>query len=333
MDDITLITKKNVYCWHFLKLPSAWYRHMLPLYTFFRKNAKSKNPEGKLLIEYAVFLSVRFYDRRFIDIALNTTEQEEFPMNFEIQKHLSVGSALCDLGHKDEGIEHLKESLDLFLNRNHTNGSSFAYLACCRMNGQTHWKHRLDYAIALTERYPDEAIVHELLCRAYFDLGFVDKAEKLLKNLMEESSEAGFLQAELSFSKGDYKAAADAFDTYQLHGYYHFWRMQFDYKKALAYHYSGQPEKCREQAIRIKRRLRWDKYYRLSDLDDTGIERVAEVDAIINSKQDDRLLIDPEEIHHYLSAFGWMVHYWFMRRWYVASIVLALGLILLRILM
>ena len=88
MDDITLITKKNIYCWHFFRLPYAWYRHMLPFYTYLRKNVKSKNPEGKLLLGYAVFLSVCFYDRRFIDIALNSIEREEFPMNIEIQNLL-----------------------------------------------------------------------------------------------------------------------------------------------------------------------------------------------------------------------------------------------------
>ena len=329
MKDVTLITTKKIRYRHLFRLPYAWYRHILPLFTNIRKNIKKKNPEGKFLLAYAVFLSVCFCDRKFIDIALNNIGQEKFPVNIELQNLLYIGSALYDLGYRDEGIMYFERCLDLSLNQSHSTTDMFACLACCRMNNKTHWKRRLDYAIALTKQDPDESIVHGLLCRAYIDLKNFDKAEDLLKKLIEHSYEYAVLYTDLSFSKGDYKAAADAFDKYQLHDYFHYWRMQYDYKKALAYNYSDQPEKMRKQALKIKRRLKWDRFYRTDSLEEEGIKREEAIDSIINSDELDKILIDPEKIRHYVKALGWILYYWFISYWYAIPIVLALGLILL----
>jgi len=181
------------------------------------------------------------------------------------------------------------------------------------MNNQSQWQHRLNYAIALAELYPDEPIIHGVLCRAYIDLKIFDKAEYLLRKLVDHSCEYDVLQAELSFSKGDYKAAAEAFDKYQLHDYYHFWRPQFDYKKALAFYYSGQTEKWQKQALKIRRRAKWDRFYGIDDIEDEGIKREPEIDTIINSDERDKCFIDTERITHYLKALCYITKAYFIR--------------------
>jgi len=322
------LLRKRIWLWHIFHLPLWWCKWIVIDGDRLRQKAKLEDSLGSYSLQYSAFLAVCFNDRSYIDETWRKSNHiQNIPEFIQADIHTLTGAALYDLGHKISGLDHLEKAVRMCPTDGSNPAKAFSLVFVARLNNANTVDKRLEVAERLVKYSPNDTDCNLMLCKTYIDKKMFGKFDELIDHCVKKY---GFLLAEYHFAKGNFKAAVEAYEKYKLPDLFHYWRAQYDYKRALAYHYCDQPNKTRKEALRIKRRLKWDRFYRLSDLDDIGIERVAEIDSIIYSDQDCRLFFDPEKAHHYLRAFGWILHFWLMRRWYVVSIFLALGIILLR---
>ena len=267
------------------------------------RNARKENPPGPFCLEHARLLSGCYSDRKYIDTVLEhagfeikTGQEKKW-----IQAYSDIGLTLCDLGYCSEGIPYLEKAIDL--EKRPEFRSHLTLLLCCRLNDKASCKKRLDLAQTLANDRPTDTNVKALFAKACIDARRFDDAEKAVREIVKKYPKAyGFLLAELRFSSRDFKAASDAFDRYKIGRGLRFWWAEYDYKKALAYYYSDQQDKSRRQAMRIRRRMKWDRFYKLHDIENAGIERVPAIDEIIESDEEDNVLFDVDKISHYFRA-------------------------------
>ncbi|MHC4474715.1 MAG: tetratricopeptide repeat protein [Planctomycetota bacterium] len=278
-----------------------WYNVMPPDYI--RRRAQRENPPGPFCLAHARLLAAWFGDRKYIDTVLQHTVFEVKPgqKTVWIQAYLDVGATLCDLGYSSEGIPYIEKASSLE-DRPDFRNSCIVYL-CYRLSNEGSDQKVIDLAETVLADEPENRIAKLLLERAYINTGRYDKEHTGLAELVTRDPQSfGFLLAELFFALKDFKRAADAFDKYEIHRWSHFWLPEYDYKKASAYYHCNQRDKWRAQVLRIRRRMKWDKFYRLDAIDKAGIERVPDIDEMIQSDQVDNILFDPDKISHYFKT-------------------------------
>lgn len=297
------ILQKRIRPWHIIGLPLWWLTCIQDNANLYWKKAK-RNPSSYYIIQYGAFLSICYNDRTFIDEVLDEdldarVDRAKIPA----QIYCEIGMALFDQGYKTEGLSYLEKAAKICPSSEYT----YTWLFCTRLNRINDWDKRLKFAERLAKCDPDEHNAIAMLLKSYIDKKLYDQATDLIEKVIGEQNDYSFMLAEFNFAQGNFKAAAEAYEKYKLPTLCHFWRPQYNYKKALAFHYSDQPKKMRNQALKIKRRLKWDRFYRLNDLEDEGIQRETVIDEIINSDEPDRILIDPEKASHYLKAIAFIL--------------------------
>jgi tetratricopeptide (TPR) repeat protein len=257
---------------------------------------------------YACFLSNCSHDRNFLD-AITVNQglcPDPWTDEYALVQH-QIGRALCDLGFHADGIRHIREAIT------HDTGSGrYLYWAQLAryLNTAADVTERLwlseNLLLELQEKYKDE--YHAIRARAFIDAGRLDEAAALVPKL---PSIFRFVEAELYFAQKDYQRAAAVFAVCGVSGWFYWWRPQFDYKEALTYFYLGQTDKCRRKVLAMRRRSKWDRFYRLQDVEQFGAKREPFIDDILNSDGPDNCLIDREKWAHYRRMFppvlkGWM---------------------------
>lgn len=320
---------------------SCWYRCHIKLVGIYRKKAKREEPPGYFSMEYACFLAACFNDRKYID--------DVFKYGFDIrmikERRLvqicrDIGWTLCDLGYYEDGIKYLEKSVELCPDDNKNaeikNAKIFStWVLCFRLNNKADRGKKLEFIKALENKVGKLDVGKEedmfiILVKTYIDKKMFNEALELLKGLTKEDlKDYGFLWAELYFAQGNFKVSADTFEKYTFPKPFHFWRVQYDYKKALAYYYSDQIEKCRKQAIKIRRRKKWDRFYRLEELGDIGVKREKFIDEIIGSDLSDKFYIDMEKIDHCVRASAYIIWCYLLRWQYPIMVIIAIIIFLL----
>jgi tetratricopeptide (TPR) repeat protein len=298
--------------WQLLRLP-WWYPTQVVHMRDVQKNAIKEVQPGPFCIEHTCLLSAHFGDRNYLDTVLDRIECriETGQEKHWIQAFCDVGLTLYDLGYRDDGIRYLEKAIDLEQrpNSKHHLKRQLGF----RLNDSESWQKRLQLAQALVTEDPDDTNAKALLAKACIDLETFEEAQRTVEELMKDYPRAyGFLLAELYFAQRNFASAASAFERYEIPWVLHFWLAQHHYRKGIAFYYTAQEGRWREQALKIKRRLLWDRFYNLNDLEDAGIERIPAMDEVIESKESDKILIDTEKAAHYLRAICHMMrlHFW-----------------------
>jgi tetratricopeptide (TPR) repeat protein len=316
------------------KRPGLWDRMNLPIWgynnhIFFEmgRNCKElqKAMSGNFPVIKACLLTACYCDRKYVDAVLNSITIDNIKDEKQrLQAYFDIGMALYDIGYAD-GIKYIEKAIELENRENYKNTMLWAFTS--KLNGKINMEKKIALAEKLIlDRNKDyeKSNTEAVLAKAYIDIGKFDDAEKIVKKLVSEKGNEcyAFLLAELCLAQKDFKAATAAFEKYSFPRSMYFWRAQYDYKKALAYYYAGQTEKCREQALKIRRRSRWDRFYRLEDIEDNGIKREPFIDEIISSDARDICIVDLDRINHYRRMLSTVFAAWIKWHPYLVAIIL-----------
>lgn len=304
-----------------------WY---MPSIEYLNKNvrrARKENPPGPFCLVHARLLAACYCDRKYIDVMLEHASFESKPVEekIRIQAYLDIGLTLCDLGYSSEGISHIEKAISLEKRPDFRNG--YILHLCLRLYNEARYEEVIELAKTLLHDDPRNPIAEMLLQKAYTDAGRFDEEHHAdIRDLVRECPrDFGFLLPEFHFSLKDFKAASDAFDKYDINRRLCLWLPEYDYKKAVAYYYSDQQHKCRSQAARIRRRMKWDRFYRLDAIEKVGIERVPAIDEMIQSNEVDNVLFDTERISHYFKTLRHFMYLYIIEyRWYIISFLIVL---------
>jgi tetratricopeptide (TPR) repeat protein len=322
-----------------------WYKCSIECAHDDRKKAKQENPPEYFSIEYACFLAACFRDRKYIDDVFNRGFKIETikgkTASRQVQVCKDIGLTLCDIGYHEEGIKYLEKAVALVPDNTDNPRIKFdkvlsTWLLCLKLNNKEDWDKRLEYIKAVENKfgrpYVDKTGMSMawFLVKTYIDKRMFNEAEDILKKVKDEDLKyVGFLWAEFYFAQGNFKTSADAFEKYVLPKDYLIWRSHYDYRKALAYYYSGQTEKCRKQAIKIRNRKRWDRFYNLEELEGVGIKREKFVDEIINSASPYKFYLDTERIKNYIRVAAYVIGCFCFRWLYVIALTIMIVALLL----
>ncbi len=276
---------------------------------------------------HARILTACYGDRSYIDAVLRNELKIE-PKCRLLQTYWDIGATLWDLGY-DDGVAYMEKAIGLEDRKDYKNNLMLIF--CLRLNNRTVESKKHEFLKELVDDMPEDTNVKSLLVRAYIDAGRFNDANKLIEELTtaEPPEVYGHLWAELYFAQKDFKAASDAFDKYEISKSLYFLTAQYDYKKALAYYYSNQIDKCRKQALKIRRRKKWDRFYRLDDLENNGISRESFIDEIINFATRDNYFFDRDRINHHCRMLGCILWAWIRRHPYLAITILVIVIFLL----
>ena len=265
-------------------------------------NIRKKHYTDCSMISYATFMSLCSHCRDYIDIFLKrhySVIKEQTP-SIQAMIYSDFGLVLFDLGYKDEGVMCMQKAVDVYSIEN-DKAYMYVYILCSRLNALKYFNRRFDLAKYGFKSCENKHAFDPILTKSYIDLKLFDKAEKAIDDIEKHygNSWANVFKAELFFEKKQFNLAAKFYSKNKLPYTLPTWRPQYDYKKALAYYYAGWDKNWRKQAMKIKRRKQWDKYYDIESLNECGIERNKEIDAIINSESDN-LVFDFDRMIHYL---------------------------------
>jgi tetratricopeptide (TPR) repeat protein len=314
-----------------LRLP-WWYNRHVAIANSIRKKAKKENPAGPFCLAYTQLLAACYCDRTYIDVALEHVHFNTRCSNPKqwMQAYLDVGLTLCNLRYQCEGISYVEKAISLETRPDYR--IRMKTWLCFRLNAQMNPEETLKLVEDLASEKPEDTVVKAVLAKAYLDTGRLDEAADVIKTLVEETpTRFGFLMAGLHFARKDFQAAMRAFEQYGIHRRaLHFWLPEYDYKKALTYHYCNQRDKCRVQALRIRRRLKWDKFYRLDAVEKGTIERVPAVDEMINSNEPDNAFFDWDRISHYWAALRCIAMLYVAEYWHILVLLFVVLVVIFR---
>jgi hypothetical protein len=317
--------------WQLLWLPWWYDINRLYLNVFVRK-ARKENPPGPFCLAHARLLSAYYCDRKYIDVmlkharvAIETGEEKRW-----VQAYLDVGMTLCDLGHFSEGISYIEKAIALEKRPSFRN-KCILHL-CYRLSSESKYEKAVELAKTLLNDEPKNSIAKMVLVKASIDSGMLKGEYANIRELVTEYPKAfGFLLAEFHFSLKDFKAASDAFDKYDINRRLSFWLAEYDYKKAVAYYYSDQQDKCKRQTAKIKRRMKWDRFYKMDAIEKAGVERVSAIDKMIQSGEVDKSIFDREKTLHYFKTIGHIMRLYLEFRWYIILLLIVLIFFLVKL--
>jgi hypothetical protein len=321
-----LLKKRPRFC-DIISLPGAFYHLAVEYRNHARKRAKQENPPAFFCFQWARFLTACFHDRRYIDTVIKQgfdgikleTESRQ------VQTYWDIGWTLCDIGYGDEGKEYLEKAIGLESRKESKDNLILAL--CLRLTNKAYWKEKLHLLETLAKEENVKPDISAILAKTYIEQNKFDKADEFINRLTKRELEAyGFLWAYFYFAQKNLESAVSAFEKYECSEICYFWRAEYDYKKALSYYYLGQNEKWHQNALRIGRRKKWDKFYYIDDISQTGIERVKEIDEIINSEDTDEPFFDFEKTIRCFKMMIYIVRSFL--KWNGANILLVLLILL-----
>ncbi|OHB56111.1 MAG: hypothetical protein A2Y07_01170 [Planctomycetes bacterium GWF2_50_10] len=263
-----------------------------------------------------------FANREYIDqIIRNISALETSQISYIYSE---VGWTLCNLKYFDEGIKYLELAYEKEVDEQKQ--FSLALMLSWRLNSARTWPKRHALATQLITKYPDNANVALVLAKDYITQCKFEDASIIVDNLPDEYR---FMWAEIYFAQQKYGVAKSNFEKFKMPDSLFFWKFEHDYKKALAYYFSGDLVNCRKQAFKIKYRISWDKFYCFSDLEEMGIKREPFIENIINSQKSNGIYIDTDRITRCTRNLGYIVWGWLRVRPYLITVILIVLLFLL----
>jgi hypothetical protein len=336
----TSILRKKIWPWKIIHLPFWWYRTVLNYIRVAIREIKKGDSVGTGYLHYSIRLAVCCNNRQYIDEAIQQTKFDAWPQNYRWQAFFDIGMAFYDLGYRKDGIDYIERALAFSdfsdpQNVNYSPQSINYYSLCCRLSEMEDWDRRLRYGLDFEKKFPQEdELTNIIFASSYIDLKEFEKASQIVQDLIGVYPGYNTFLAELLFSKGSFQQAADIFDKYSLDKSQDYRQYRFDYKKAIAYFKSNQTRKWHNTSEKIGRRLAWDKFYTLDYLESEGVERIPEIDEVIERSKNRKRVIYVDKIIFALKRTPWMMwetfSLYFCKYWYVVSIVLAVSLILLQ---
>ncbi|HIJ70354.1 MAG TPA: hypothetical protein HPP87_03215 [Planctomycetes bacterium] len=314
--------------WRTVLLPFWWHKTIVR-YWYPGKTKTVKNlPKdiGIDFLNYSVQAAIYFFDRHFIDDAIKEVDINQLTANRQWQAYLDIGLALYDMGYRDEGIDYLDQSVKLERSLQKKTYTA-QYLLCYRLNEKAYWDKRLEYAQSLNEQSPENISTKVILIKSYIAKKMFDEAKKIIQELANLDKGFEVLLADLYYEIGDIGLASSFYDKHRLGKGDDFWRVSFDYKKAVAYYKTNQTEKWQKQARKIGCRTAWDKFYQLDYLEREGIERIEEIDEVICLSSNKKPLFCVEKFILFVKRTPWIAWRIFLMYRYAVLYFLA-GLVL-----
>jgi hypothetical protein len=302
------LLKNNPRLWQIIHLPSNFYHFAIEYRIRIRKNAIKENPPGFYSYQWVRFLAACFNDRKYIDAIL---DQGFGGIEHEIESrkaqiYWDIGWTLCDLGYEDEGVVYLEKGINLQNIKLYKDNLILAL--CMRLNNRKYQEKKLLLLESLAKEETVELDIIALLAQSHIEHNNFDKAKEFIDKLSKGELETHeYLWAYLYFAQKNFKAAVGAFEKHKFPDTCYFWRAEYDYKYALSCYYSGQEEKWRKIAMEIGRRKKWNKFYGIDYIAQSGVDRVGEIDAVINSGNVDGLPFDIEKMKHYFAMIRLIV--------------------------
>ena len=279
-----------------------------------------------------IFNSIISYDRQFIDRSLEKVDIAQFSVGRQWQAYRDIGLAYYDLGFRDEGISYLEKSFFVA-----DQNSSFSIpldaslgLLTYQMNDEKYGKKRLEYALAFVQRCAhDKEFAKVLLLKSHINLRQFEEAEQIINNLVSLNPVNKNFWPQFYYAKGDYQLAADHFCRYPLDRGQYDWHIDFDYKEAVSYFKTDQLKKWQDKATKIGRRLTWDKFYKLDYLEDEGVERIPEIDQVIELSRQKKKIIYVDKLSLCLRRMPWVLWKTYLMYPYEALFIAAGSLFLI----
>ena len=333
------ILNRRIQPWHTFGLPCWWYATVLWRSNKARNGAIATREHGLEYLTYCIRLSICLRDIHYIEHLLQAVDITRFPVRLRWQAFLDIGLALYDLGDREQGIVYLEQAATLSLDYQQEVGPN-AYIALwalsSRVNEKKYNSKRLQYARHFDKLYPNNVSAKIAMVHVYIGHEMFDNAKSIIDELIPSDRKYSVLLADLYYEKKDFQQASNIYDEYKLPTAEDWWFAHFDYKKASAYYRTGQGTKWKKQAIRIGRRLAWDKFYTLDYLESEGVERIPEIDDYIFSVPRKPLFLDFERMGQYLrrlprivwTTFLWYRYHILCALFVLASLLAVLGLLL-----
>jgi hypothetical protein len=323
MSDIFSI---KISLWRTILLPFWWHRTIVGQWYPGKTKTVKNIPKGIDFLNYSAQAAIYLFDRHFIDDALKEVDINQLSVKCQWQAYLDIGMALYDLGCRDEGIEYLDQAVTIERSLQKKTCTA-QYLLCYRLNEQAYWDKRLEYAQSLNEQSPENSSTKVILTKAYIAKKMFNEADEIIQELINVYNGYKVLLADLYYEMRDFKKVAPIYDKYRLGKGDDFWRVNYDYKKAVAYYKTNQTEKWQRQARKIGRRMTWDKFYKLDYLEREGVERIEEIDKVICLSSNKKQLFCIEKFIFVIKRILWIAWKTFLIYRYAVLYLLA-GLVL-----
>lgn len=299
--------RHKIWPWDATFLPFWWYRSILSLWHPGTLAAIKEIPKGIELLNYSAQIAICCCDKKYIDDVCREVDIDQMSTERQQQAYFDIGTALCDLGYRDKGINFLERAAAVDKGLPGISRATH-YQLCCRLSERKYWAKRLEYALAFERQFPqNEDFANRLLAKSYTDLEQFGKAENEINKLVDLHSHNNIFWADFYYSKEDYKSAAEIYEKYKLDEAHDYWRAQYDYKEAIAYYKTNQTEKWKRKAREVGRRLAWDKFYSLDYLEREGVKRVAEIDEIIYASVNQKRLFNVDKITFAFKRLPWIL--------------------------
>jgi hypothetical protein len=307
---MTDVLNKKIRLWHLLSLPDTWFELICPYTWSIKRNAVNSKTYGAAFAHFCIHVAIYFFDRRYIDEAVEKVDINQLPIDCQWRLCVAAGLAYYDMGYRDDGINYLEQAILVADNDKYRSVNPYLAIGF-RLNSTRYRVKRLDLALRVESLFPKDNAIKSVLVKSYIDNHLFDKAEDVIKTLIDSHAGYRVHEADLRFAEGNYAFAAELFEKYKLNDSDYFWRAQYDYKEAVSFFKIGQTEKWQNKAMTIGRRLAWDKFYSLDYLEDEGIQRIEEIDKEIDASRNQKRWIYPDKLLLILTRIPWMIWQFF----------------------
>jgi tetratricopeptide (TPR) repeat protein len=223
------------------RLPSGWDKLAWCSYTKFRKRAEKENPPGHYVLLTALFQFLVSKDRTFMDKAVELVKGN-VPEDCML---CWTGSALCDGGYYEEGLERLRKAVSL--NPSPTNMEALAGA----IERPEDYDEKLEISNQMLEKNPNDADALRHKAFVLVQRNNLDEAEELVRKALEicpENMASRQALGEILFQRGMYK---DALRLYKkAFSYFHNSKRLWQ-QIALCYLELGKPKKAKKAAYKL----------------------------------------------------------------------------------
>lgn len=236
--------------------PVGW-RRTLSNYSTFRKNALKEPKAGFYTLAAVLSTALVRHDKHLVDVAVELTKE-----NIPAHLYLSfAGSALCNLGSKNEGLAMLREAVK-------SESSHSLLLALAAETSDLEEKEHLSRKV-LNENSQDCDALRGLAYAKYFQ-GQVQEAENLLDRILRIDPNDIYaleFKGNVYFDKEEWPLALEQYLKIKIKPT----PISLQLKICHCYHLLGMSRKAKRIAKKIK-----DKIIRAYDIDG-GVERAQEL--------------------------------------------------------
>ncbi|AQQ09253.1 Tetratricopeptide repeat containing protein [Sedimentisphaera cyanobacteriorum] len=315
-----------------LALPAMTYSYPVSRYNFCRKRAEKETGIGFFTVQYARLLSACYYDRSYIDSVINCgIDFDSMATPQKCELCFNIGWFYCNLNFIAEGIEYMQKAVDCCEDEKFLRNLRFnlaIYLS------EVDKGKALDIFNALEEFFGAKIFA----IKVYIDSGDLEKAGELFEKSRfgpGKDLDTSFFEAEFHFAGKDFEKASKAFDICKSHRFCFTpqWQLTYDYKKASTYYYAGQFKKAHKQAIKIRNRKNWDKFYNLDLIDTHDMVRIPEIDAVLSNNFVYRWYLDIDRMFYYINKIRMIGYGYIKRNWaYIFFIFILISVLTLKIL-